>query len=173
MHHLYPGPVGQRLIKNEAPWPQPWLTNLQLITGAGQGRKQLAWNYRNSGSQYVPWNSKNKENQRERKKLFIFLLMEIISRGHDIGWVWDPGINVCLHVAECFFFERTWEVGSRQCLLVAIRAGREPLLRGKTSLGAYRAFVSQPRPTHPWDRLCLLLSLERSLWLFWPLVSAN
>lgn len=86
--------------------------------------------------------------------------MEIISRGHDIGWVWDPGINVCLHVAECFFFERTWEVGNRQCLLVAIRAGREPLLRGKTSLGAYRAF-SQPWPTHPWYRSCHLLSLGR------------
>lgn len=31
--------------------------------------------------------AKTKEIKEREKKLFIFLLMEIISRGHDIGWV--------------------------------------------------------------------------------------
>jgi hypothetical protein len=59
--------------------------------------------------------------------------MEIISGGHDIGWDCEILESIFVFMRQCFFFERAWEVRSRQYLSVAFQLGREPLL-GKTSL---------------------------------------
>lgn len=90
---------------------------------------------------------------------------------HRLG-LWDPGISVCLRGAECSFFERTREVGSRQCLLVAVRVGGEPLVLGKTSWGPTEASLSLDQLTHKMGPVSSYRWRE-SLWLFWPLVSAS
>lgn len=70
-----------------------------------------------------------------------------------------------------FFFWRTWEVGSTQCLLVASWVGGEPLLLGKTSLGPTEPSLSLDQLTHALGPVSYLW--RESLWLFWPLVSSS
>lgn len=72
--------------------------------------------------------------------------MEIISRGHDIGWACEILESVFVFMQQCFFFETTWEVGSRQCFLVA-----SPSWRGAPSGQNFRAtehFLSLDQLTH-------------------------
>lgn len=70
----------------------------------------------------------------------------------------------------CFFSERTWGVGSRQCLWVAVLGGGELLLLGKT-LGLWDPLLAWP--AYAWVGDPVACSWGESLGLFWPLVSAS
>lgn len=57
-----------------------------------------------------------------------YLLMEIFLEGHDIGWLWDPGIGICLHGAKCVSLEMTQEARTGWCFFVAGWVGKQSFL---------------------------------------------
>lgn len=92
---------------------------------------------------------KTEEIKEEKKTIYILADGNYFWRSwHRLG-LWDPGINVCLHVAV-FLFWRTWEVGSRQCLLVASWVGGEPLLLGKLLWGLQNPLLALTNSHRSW-----------------------